>query len=132
MAFAYPLTALITIITLLLYFWISFNVGKARARYQVPAPRMDGSEDFQRVYRVQANTVEQLVLFLPLLWLAAGVVGDTYAAVIGGLWPVGRFLYAIGYYKDAGKRKWGFMLNILTYVILLGGVLYALAVHHGA
>ena len=64
-----PWTGLITVLTLLLYLFITINVGRARAKYKVLPPKMTGNPDFERVVRVQQNTLEQTVFFLPALWL---------------------------------------------------------------
>lgn len=126
MTFAYPLTGLVTIFVLCVYFWMAFQVGKARQRFGVPAPRMDGPEDFLRVLRVQGNTTEGLVLFLPALWLFALTIGDGWAALVGVFYPVGRIVYALGYYKEALKRSRGFTIGLLSTVILLIGALIGL------
>ncbi len=126
-SFAYPLTGLVTIITLIVYFWMAFKVGKARATFGIPAPRMDGPDDFLRVLRVQGNTAENLLLFLPAIWLFALTVGDIWAAAIGIFYPVGRVLYARGYYAEALKRSTGFTVGLAATVILLLGSLIALA-----
>ncbi|MBX3508796.1 MAG: MAPEG family protein [Parvibaculum sp.] len=125
--FAYPLTGLVTIITLIVYFWMAFKVGKARAAFGIPAPRMDGPDDFLRVLRVQGNTAENLLLFLPAIWLFALTVGDIWAAGIGIFYPVGRVLYARGYYAEALKRSTGFTVGLAATMILLLGALIALA-----
>lgn len=127
-SFAYPLTGLVTIITLIVYFWMAFKVGKARAAFGVPAPRMDGPDDFLRVLRVQGNTAENLLLFLPSIWLFALTVGDIWAAAIGIFYPVGRVLYARGYYAEALKRSTGFTVGLASTVILLLGSLIALVI----
>ncbi|MDX5367480.1 MAG: MAPEG family protein [Alphaproteobacteria bacterium] len=126
-SFAYPLTGLVTIVTLIVYFWMAFKVGKARAAFGVPAPRMDGPDDFLRVLRVQGNTAENLLLFLPAIWLFALTVGDIWAAAIGIFYPVGRVLYARGYYAEALKRSTGFTVGLASTLILLIGSLIALA-----
>ncbi|MFN3326677.1 MAG: MAPEG family protein [Bryobacteraceae bacterium] len=126
-SFAYPLTGLVTIITLIVYFWMAFKVGKARAAFGIPAPRMDGPDDFLRVLRVQGNTAENLLLFLPAIWLFALTVGDIWAAAIGIFYPVGRVLYARGYYAEALKRSTGFTVGLAATMILLLGALIALA-----
>lgn len=131
-SFAYPLTGLVTIITLIVYFWMAFKVGKARAAFGVPAPRMDGPDDFLRVLRVQGNTAENLLLFLPSIWLFALTVGDIWAAAIGIFYPVGRVLYARGYYAEALKRSTGFTVGLASTVILLLGSLIALAMEAAA
>lgn len=122
--FAYPLTAIVTIAALILYFVVTMNVGRARIKFNVLAPRTDGPEEFQRYFRVQMNTLEQIVMFLPLLWLAASSVHDGLAAAIGLFWPVGRAIYARNYYRDPAKRGSGFVIGIATNMALLLIALY--------
>ncbi|MBX3504553.1 MAG: MAPEG family protein [Parvibaculum sp.] len=130
--FAYPLTGLVTIITLIVYFWMAYKVGKARGAFNIPAPRMDGPDDFLRVLRVQGNTAENLLLFLPALWLFALTIGDLWAAAIGIFYPIGRVLYARGYYAAALKRSTGFTVGLASSMILLIGALIALAMQAAA
>ena len=118
---------LVTVITLIVYFWMAFKVGKARAAFGIPAPRMDGPDDFLRVLRVQGNTAENLLLFLSSIWLFALTVGDIWAAAVGIFYPVGRVLYARGYYAEALKRSTGFTVGLAATLVLLLGSLVALA-----
>jgi uncharacterized membrane protein YecN with MAPEG domain len=116
-------SATVTIVALIVYFVLGANVARARGRYQVAAPAVDGDPAFARIYRVQQNTLEQLVLFLPALWLFALTIGDPWAGLIGVVWPIGRILYAWGYYRDAEKRGPGFVLSVAaTMVLLIGAV----------
>ncbi|MEM9136638.1 MAG: MAPEG family protein [Cyanobacteria bacterium P01_F01_bin.42] len=115
-----PLTALVTVLALLLYFILTINVGRARAQYGVPVPQMNGNPDFERVVRVHENTLEQLVYFLPLLWIFSYFVSDVIGAAIGGVWIVGRIVYAWGYYQAAEKRGPGFAISSLSSMVLLG------------
>ena len=124
----YPLTALVTVTALLVFVWVTLKVGNARRTYGVPAPATDGSVDFMRVFRVQQNTLEQIVLFLPALWLFAAAWGDLAAGAVGVFWPVGRLVYAAGYYKAAEKRGAGFGISFLATVALLLGALGGIAV----
>ena len=117
-------SAAVTIVALIVYFVVGANVARARGRYQVAAPAVDGHPAFARIYRVQQNTLEQLVLFLPALWLFALTVGDPWAGLIGLVWPIGRILYAWGYYQDAEKRGPGFVLSVAsTMTLLIGAVI---------
>jgi glutathione S-transferase len=123
MVHTFPYCAAVTAFALVVYWFVTFAVGKARATHNVPAPAMDGPPEFQRAYRVQANMVEQMVFFLPSLWLFANAWGDILAAVIGVFWPIGRILYARGYYIAADKRGPGFLISMLASIILLiGGI----------
>jgi glutathione S-transferase len=118
-----PWTSLITALTLLLYLAITINVGRARAKYKVPVPQMTGDPDFERVLRVQQNTLEQMVFFLPGLWLFSFYVNSLWAAGIGAVWILGRIAYAVGYYQAAEKRTIGFGISSLSGVVLLLGSL---------
>ena len=104
----FHLTALVTCLAILMYFLISFQVGKARATYGVKAPAISGNPDFERIFRVQMNTLEWMPIFLPALWLFAIYISDAIAAALGVVWIVGRILYMIGYTKAANKRGPGF------------------------
>ncbi len=120
----YPLTAAVTLFSLFVYFWVTLKVGKARGVHDIKAPEMHGPDEFNRVIRVHANTIEALILFLPSLWLFALSFNDLYAAVIGVFFPLGRIIYARGYYQAADQRGRGFMVGFLsTLVLLLGAVI---------
>ncbi len=118
-----PWTSLITALTLLLYLVITINVGRARAKYKVPPPQMIGNADFERVLRVQQNTLEQLVFFLPALWLFSLYVNPLWGALVGAIWLVGRIVYAWGYYEAAEKRMIGFGISSFSSIVLLLGSL---------
>ncbi|PPT09812.1 Glutathione S-transferase theta [Geitlerinema sp. FC II] len=119
----YPWTALVTVFALLVYFVITINVGRARAKHKVMPPSISGNPEFERAFRVQQNTSEQLILFLPLLWIFSIFVGEIWGAVLGAIWVVGRILYAWGYYQAAEKRMLGFgMGSLMTMVLLLGSL----------
>ena len=94
---------------------------------------MTGHPEFERLVRVQANTLEGLVVYLPCLWLFAIYVEPRIAALIGVIWIVGRVIYARAYTRDPATRSAGFMIQaIATVVLMLGGLagaIWALA-HH--
>lgn len=118
--------SLITVSTLLVYFVVTINVGRARAKYNVMPPAMTGDENFERALRVQQNMLEQLVFFLPLMWIFSYYVSELWGAIIGGIWIFGRVLYAWGYYQEAKKRLLGFGISSLGGMVLLLGCLYSL------
>ncbi|PCJ72099.1 MAG: MAPEG domain-containing protein [Rhodobiaceae bacterium] len=126
MDFTYPLTGIVTIVSLLIYVWMAMQIGKARGQHSVPAPSTDGPEDFLRVLRVHGNTMEGLILFIPALWLFALTIGDIWAALVGVAYPIGRLIYARGYYAAADKRSTGFLIGFVSTIILLLGSLGAL------
>jgi glutathione S-transferase len=114
-----PLTGLITVLALLLYFVLTINVGRARAKYKVPVPQMAGDPDFERVLRVQQNTLEQIIFFLPLLWIFSYFVNPLWGAGLGAIWIIGRIIYAWGYYQATEKRGPGFAIASLSSMVLL-------------
>ena len=120
----YALPALTTLIALLVYFVVMVNVARAHAKYKVVAPAMTGHPDFERVYRVQMNMLEQLALFLPSLWLFAIFVSPVWASLFGAIWIIGRILYAIGYYQAAEKRGAGFGIAFAGFAPLWLGAAY--------
>jgi glutathione S-transferase len=126
-------TALVTCLTILSYFFIIFRVGKARAAFGIKAPATTGNPDFERVFRVQMNTLEWMVAFLPSLWLFAIYVSDPIAAVLGLIWIVGRMLYLTGYSQAAEKRELGFAIQggatALLWLGALGAILWRMV--HG-
>lgn len=118
-----PWPSLVTVAALIVYFVVTINVGRARAKYKIMPPAMSGNPDFERVVRVHENTLEQLIAFLPALWIFSVFVSPIWAAAIGGVWVLGRIIYAWGYYQAAEKRGIGFAISSLTYMILLLGSL---------
>ena len=126
----YPFTVAALLLALLVYVWAAYRVGRARATFGVKAPACSGDENFERVFRAQQNTVEQMIFFLPLLALAAWLWGDRAAAIYGLVWSLGRILYVEGYAREAGKRELGFMLSGLLSLLVLVGLLGTLAWQH--
>ena len=121
----YHYTALVTLLALMFYCFTSMQVSKARRKYGVKLPAITGNADFERVFRVQMNTLEWLPIFLPSLWLFAIYISDTIAAVIGLVWIAGRIAYMIGYYGSVPKRGPGFAIQALSAFALLLGALGA-------
>ncbi|MEP7186660.1 MAG: MAPEG family protein [Rhodanobacter sp.] len=113
------LPALVTLLNVLLLFGTMWAVGRARSRHGIKAPATTGNPDFERAYRVQMNTLEQTVMFLPLLWLAANYGFTGWAGIAGLVWLVGRLWYAVAYFNDPTKRGPGFGLGMLGWFALL-------------
>lgn len=113
------LPALVTLLAILLTFGTAFAVGWARGRYGVAAPATSGHPAFERAFRVQMNTLEAVVLFLPTLWLAASYGFAFWAGIAGLVWLAGRIWYALAYMKEAGKRGGGFALGMTGWVATL-------------
>ena len=111
--------ALITVLALVEYLVFQGFVGAARQKGNVPAPKVTGDERYERWYRVQLNTVEQLVVFLPAMWLVAYLGAPTVATVAGVAFLVARPIYAMSYVKEPEKRTVGFVIGYLANVVLI-------------
>jgi glutathione S-transferase len=120
-------TALVTCLAILFYFMTSVAVARARAKFGIKAPAISGNPDFERVFRVQMNTLEWLPIFLPALWLFAIYISDAIAAVLGLVWIAGRILYMTGYSKAANKRGRGFGIQAGAAIFLWLGAIGAIA-----
>jgi glutathione S-transferase len=119
-------TALVTCLAVGLYFFTCVQVAKARAAFGIKVPAITGNPDFERVFRVQMNTLEWMPIFLPSLWLFAIYISDPVAAAIGVVWIVGRILYMTGYSQAAEKRGRGFGVQALAAGALWLGALGAI------
>ena len=122
----YHFTALVTCLAILFYFFTSIQVSKARVAFDIKVPATSGNPDFERVFRVQMNTLEWLPVFLPSLWLFAIYISDPIAAALGLVWIVGRILYMIGYSQAANKRELGFQIQAIAALVLWLGALGAI------
>lgn len=122
----YHFTALVTCLAILFYLFTGIQVSKARAAFGIKVPATSGHPDFERVFRVQMNTLEWMPIFLPSLWLFAIYISDPYAAVLGLIWIAGRILYLTGYSQAAAKRGRGFAVQAIAATILWAGALGAI------
>ncbi len=110
---------IVTLLALAQLLYFSMLVSNARGQYGVKAPATSGHEIFERYYRVQTNTIETLIVFLPALWLAAIHWPPLYMALIGSLYLIGRFVYQRSYVKDPSKRDLGYGLSVIPALLLL-------------
>ena len=118
-----PYTTIVVLVALLEYIVFMLAVGRARGTYGIKAPAVTGHEVFERYYRVQQNTIEQLVVFLPAVFAFAHLVGDRWAAGIGAVFVVGRLVYFRAYVADPRRRGPGALLTLLANVVLVAGAL---------
>lgn len=118
------LVAVIIALALLEYFVFGALVGRARVQYKVDAPAVTGHPVFERYFRVQQNTLELLVMFVPATWLFGTFVSPEWAAGLGAIYLVGRIVYIRSYVADPKKRSAGFGLSILPILAMVLGVLW--------
>jgi glutathione S-transferase len=118
---------IVTALAVLQFLIFGFKVAKARGRYGVKAPAITGNATFERHFRVQQNTLEQLIAFLPGLYLFSHYYSPRVAAGLGLVYLIGRELYAFTYVKDPAKREIGYAMTLLPVAVLLvGGLIGAL------
>ena len=112
---------IVTALALLQFVYFGIQVGRARARFGVKAPAITGNEQFERYFRVQQNTLESIVVFVPSLYLFSRYFNPLWAAGLGVIYLIGRQLYAAAYVKDPAKREVGYGLTVLPILALLVG-----------
>ena len=121
---------LVTLLAVLVYFWMAAMVARTRRRVGIFAPVMTGDPTLERTIRAHINTLEWLPIFLPSLWLFAIYWNSPVAAALGAVWIVGRIIYFVGYRAAAGKRRLGFAIQAAAASALavgaLGRVIYLL------
>lgn len=110
--------ALITWLTVALLVVAMGLVGRARGIHNVQAPATTGHPAFERAFRAQMNTIEQALMFLPLLWLSGHFGNPQLAAAFGALWLLGRVMYLVGYLAAAEKRSLGFLVGAIALLCL--------------
>ena len=114
-------SAIVTILVLALYFYMGGVVGRMRGKHNIQAPATSGHPEFDRAFRVHGNTLEQLIVFLPLLWLATLLYNGIawLPALFGLVFLMGRIIYMQIYMSDPQKRGPGILIGILAVVGLL-------------
>jgi uncharacterized MAPEG superfamily protein len=114
--------ALVTLATSLLLFGCAAYVGVCRGKFGIHAPATSSHPQFDIAYRIQMNTVENAVAFLPVLWVFALSLSPTWATALGGAWLLGRVWYALAYAADPSKRGNGYLVSMAAFGALgLGG-----------
>src|ERR1700757_774561 len=121
------LVNVIVALALLQFLAFATAVGMAREKYHVAAPATTGNEIFERYFRVQMNTLELLVIFVPAALLFGRYFGEYLAAGLGVVYLIGRLLYFSSYVKNPGSRSLGYGLSALPVLILLAGAVIGAA-----
>ena len=117
------LVQLVVALALLQFMVFGMAVGWARGKFGVKAPATTGNEIFERYFRVQMNTLEQLVVFVPAILLFATLHSTFWAAILGAVWLVGRGIFFYSYTRNPASRGLGFMLTMLPSAIMVIGVI---------
>lgn len=120
-----PLIAIVTTLMLLQFMVFGALVGRARAKTGVQAPATSGDPIFERYFRVHMNTLEQLIIVIPAMWMFGYFVSEIYGAALGLLFIIGRIVYLRGYITDPKNREIGFLIGFVALVVLLLGALIA-------
>jgi uncharacterized MAPEG superfamily protein len=118
-----PLVHIVIGLALAQFLFFCFAVGKARGTYKVAAPATTGNEMFERYFRVQMNTLELLVIFVPSMLLFGQYSGAYLATALGVTYLIGRMIYFLSYVKDPKSRSMGYGLSALPVVVLLVGAI---------
>ena len=116
---------LIVLLALLQYVFFTVRVGASREKLHIDAPSCKGDETWERMFRVQQNTMEQLVVMIPASFAFAYYVNAQWVLLPGAIFIVGRFLYSAEYVKNPKTRAPGMILTLLANVILVLGSLGA-------
>jgi len=117
--------ALIVLLAIVQYVWFTIQTGANRNKLGVKAPSVVGNKEWESLFRIQQNTLEQLIIFIPALFIFAYYLSAKWALIPGGIFIIGRQLYAIAYRKDPSKRVLGMTLTLLANVVLVLGGLFA-------
>jgi glutathione S-transferase len=121
-----PYTDIVTALALLQFVWFGIQVAQARGKYGVQAPAVTGNEIFERYFRVQQNTLELLIAFIPGLYLFSHYFNPLWGAGLGVVYLIGRQVYCASYVKDPKSRSAGFGLSMFpTLILILAGVVGA-------
>lgn len=115
--------AIVLLLALVEYTFFAIRVGAARAKYGIQAPAITGNEEFERVFRVHQNTLENLIVFVPAIWLFGLYINALWAAAIGAVFLIGRLMYYLGYTAAPEKRGIGFGVAFLANAVLIIGAL---------
>ena len=122
-------TDLVILLALLTYLGTFFYCGRQRAKHRIMAPATTGHPDYERALRIQQNTLEQLVVFVPACLLFSSLVNPLWGAILGAIWVAGRILYAVSYARAPESRGPGFMIAMVALLVLVIGALVQTLLH---
>ena len=123
---------LAAVLAVLQFIFFGVLVGSARTRYGVHAPATAGHPQFERMYRVQMNTLELLVALLPAMYLAARYWSPSLVAVGAAIYLVGRMVYWRAYVQNPASRALGYGLSAFPILAMLAATLAGVALKGSA
>jgi uncharacterized membrane protein YecN with MAPEG domain len=112
------LPSLMTLLAVLWYIVTALQVARAHGKSNILPPAMTGNPALERAVRVQMNTLEQLVAFLPAMWIYAWFGNPRWAAIACAVWIIGRIMYAFGYWAHEDKRSPGFLVSFFALAVV--------------
>lgn len=122
----------VAVLAILQFLLFGILVGRARRRHGIKPPATSGHELFERAFRVHVNTLEQLVAFLPALFMASVYWPNAIVGSVGAVYLAGRFLYRHLYLSDPARRRPGFLLTVVpTFTLLAAALVGAVTRHPG-
>jgi uncharacterized membrane protein YecN with MAPEG domain len=113
------LPVLVVLLNVLVLLGVTILTGRARARHGIKAPATSGHPAYERAYRIQMNTLEYSVIFLPTLWLAARWGNPAWAGILGLVWLAARIWYVFAYLRDPASRRNPFGLSMIALLLLV-------------
>jgi glutathione S-transferase len=117
--------SIVTLLALLEYAILGVMVGRAREKYGVAAPATTGNPDFERYFRVHANTLESLIVFLPAVWIFSLAVSYHFGVALGLLFVIARIIYASGYLNAPARRAPGAIATaVINAILILGSLIW--------
>jgi glutathione S-transferase len=116
-------TEIVILLALVVYLGTMVYCARMRARHRIMAPATSGHPEFERAFRIQQNTLEQLVAFVPAVWLFSALVNPLFGAGLGAIWLIGRIVFAVSYARAPDKRGPGFTVAFIVLIVLVVGAL---------
>jgi glutathione S-transferase len=114
---------LVVMLALVEYIWFTARTGLRRGKYKIEAPATTGNLEFEKAFRVQQNTLEQMIVFIPAAFAFAWYVSGPWVLLPGALFIVGRLMYASAYLGDPKKRLPGMIATMLANAAMVIAVL---------
>ena len=115
--------AIVTCLALIQTFVFAAQVGQQRGKHGVAAPAITGAPEFERAFRAHQNTLEQLILFIPGLWIFASYWSAEVAAGLGLVFVITRQLYRNAYVAEPKRRGKSFVIGTTALAsLVLGGL----------